>query len=277
MTQIKGCSVSAITLWRHFDRLLENPPLLKPLTTRKSIYLKIDGKYFERWGCILVFKEGTNVIYWDFVVRENYFNYTINLGRIKELGYDILGITSDWHGSLVSAVKRALPEVPHQRCLVHTLHLCQRLLTKHPETEAGENLLELVSLLNDVKTDGDKSAWAAWLKRFEKRHGEFISQRTYGMNKEGKNSWWFTHRNLRRAFVTLKKSLPNLFIYLDNPNIEKDTNGLESEFSHLKSKLGNHRGLKRERRINYVRWYFYLKSVYFEQRKSIQKPTLFDN
>jgi hypothetical protein len=151
---------------------------------------------------------------------------------------------------------------------VHTQRLCQALLTRKPETEAGRNLLELVGLLNSVKTPSEKGVWIAWLRRFEQRYGDFVKQRTYGINSKGKKGWWFTHRKLRRAFMTLRTSMPNLFIYLDNPNIEKDTNGLESEFSHLEDKLANRRGLKRSARINYLKWYCYLKSVHFPGRKS---------
>lgn len=265
LKQLKGSSVSGRTLKRYFRKFLEQTPWPNPLKTKRSIYLKVDGKYFGRWGCALAFKEGTNIVHWDFVERENYFNYLLNLGRLKELGYDVLGVTSDWHGSLVSAIKSALPGVPHQRCLVHTLRLCQRLLTKKPETKAGQNLLELVGLLNGTKNHDDKRVWIAWLKRFEKRYEDFINQRTYS---EDRRHWWFTHRNLRRAFRTLKSSQPNLFIYLDDPLIGKDTNGLESEFSHLVSKLANRRGLTREKRINLVKWHLYLKSVHFRYQKS---------
>lgn len=202
------------------------------------------------------------------MVRENYFNYYLCFSRLKELGYVILGVTSDWQGSLVSAVKTTFPDIPHQRCLVHTQRLCQSLLTRKPETEAGRNLLELASLLNSIKAPSEKAVWLAWLRRFEQRYGDFVKQRTYGINSKGKNGWWFTHRNLRRAFMTLKTSLPNLFIYLDNPNIGKDTNGLESEFSHLEDKLANRRGLRRSARINYLKWYCYLKSVHFPGHKS---------
>lgn len=261
LRQLKGSFSSKRTLRRHFTVFLANPPKVSPLKSRRSIYLKVDGKYFGHWGCILVFKERTSIIFWDFVQRENYFNYLNDFYYLKKLGYDILGVTSDWHGSLISAVKTSLPKIPHQRCLVHTLHLCQGLLTKHPETEAGTNLLELVSLLNNVKNQKEKTIWLTWLNRFEKRYGDLIKQRTY---HEDKRHWWFTHRNLRRAFLTLKNSQDHLFIHLDNPNIEKDTNGLESEFSHLTNKLGNHRGLKREKTVNFVNWYFYLKSIYFE-------------
>ena len=64
---------------------------------------------------------------------------------------------------------------------MHTLHLCQSLLTRNPETEAGVNLLQLVSMLNDVKTQSDKTVWTAWLKRFEERYGDFIKQLSRGL------------------------------------------------------------------------------------------------
>ena len=50
-----------------------------------------------------------------------------------------------------------------------------------------------------------------------------------------------------------------MFFYLENNSIPKDTNGLEAEFTFLKTKLNIHRGLKRSRRINFVNWYWYLK------------------
>lgn len=266
--RLRGRSASERNLRRHFGRFLKHLPPIKPLNLPQSVYLKVDGHYFGHWGCLLIFKERINIIFYDFVERETYLNYLLCFSRLQELGYVVLGVTSDWHGSLVSAVKTAFPDVPHQRCLVHTQRRCQSLLTRKPETEAGQNLLELVRLLNLVRNQAGEKIWLAWLKRFEERYGDFVKQRTYGINQEGKKGWWFTHRNLRRAFLTLKTSLDNLFIYLENPNIEKDTNGLESEFSHLEGKLSNRRGLKRPARINYLKWYCYLKSVHFPGRRS---------
>lgn len=249
---------------RYFDRFLSHPPLLPKLKVPLKVYLKVDGKYFGHWGCVLVFKADKGIVLWDFVLRENYFNYVYNLSHLRELGYEVQGITSDWHGSLVGAVKSAWPNIPHQRCLVHTWQLCRGLLTRNPETGAGRNLLELVNLLNGIKTHSEKDIWLRWLNRFEERYGDLIKQRTYA---EDKRSWWYTHKNLRRAFRTLQSSQAHLFLYLDDPHLSKDTNGLESEFSHLQQKLGVHRGLKRERVVNFVRWYFSLKSIYFRRPK----------
>ena len=251
---------------------LDNAPSPKPLKIRKAINIKIDGTYFGKWGCALVYKEKTNIIFWNFVLRETYFNYLYDLGQIKGLGYDIRGATTDWHGSLISALNTAFPGIPHQRCLVHTKRLCKTLLTRKPETQAGEELLEISKLLTEIKTHEEKIVWIKWLERFEERYANLINQRTYAIDPNADKRWWYTHEKLRKAFRALKTSLPNLFIYLDYPDIEKDTNGLESEFSHLKQKIRDHRGLKREKKVKFIKWYFYLKSPYSKH----QKPTLFD-
>jgi hypothetical protein len=124
------------------------------------------------------------------------------------------------------------------------------------------HLLELVSLLNQIKSLDERDIWLKWLERFEERYGELIRKRSYGENKH----WWYTHKNLRRAFLTLKSTKEHLFLYLEYNNLSKDTNGIEAEFSHLKQKLGVHRGMTRERKANFVRWYFYLKSIYPEYK-----------
>lgn len=237
--------------------------MFKKLKIKQEVYLKIDGTYFKRWSCSLVYKAGQRIIFDSFTVRENYASYLLDLIKIIELGYEIKGVTSDGVTSLKSALRTLFENkenpIPHQRCLVHLQRDCQALLTKKPETQAGVELLEIVKQINNIKNHYEKNIWIKWFERFEERNKEVLNQRTY-QEKEGKQTWWYTHKNLRRAYKTIKNSLPNLFLYLDYPNLPKDTNGLESEFSHLKRKLSLHRGLKRERKINFVKWYFYLKS-----------------
>lgn len=251
-------NASESTLTRHFDVFLTKPPRAQKLRAPMEIYLKADGTYLRRWGCALAFKAGAKVIFWDFIQRENYFRYCLDFSQIQELGYIIKGVTSDWHGSIVAAVKSTFPDIPHQRCLVHARRLCESLLTKHPETAAGQNLLELVKELTHIRTKAEKVVWLKWLERFEKRYGEVIDQRTYAA--DGRH-WWFTHRNVRKAFRTLKTTTDHLFLYLDYPDLTSNTNCLEAEFTHLKQKLKIHNGLKRSRRVYFTHWYFYFKSL----------------
>ena len=255
-------NISPKTLLRHFHKFLDNPPKPQQPKSHKVVYLKIDGTYFKRWGCALVYKAGKEIIFWDFVLRENHFVYSFNLIQLAKRGYIIKGVTSDRHGSLVSALKSTLPiDTPHQHCLVHLQRFCQSFLTKKPKTEAGKQLLELVLFLNKINGHYQKNIWLKWFERLEKRHTDLIKERTYFKNQEGRITWWYTHRNLRRVFRTIRKSINNLFLYLDHPELPKDTNGLEGEFSHLKTKLNIHRGMKRERKENFVKWYFYVKSI----------------
>ena len=210
----------------------------------------------------MAYKTEKRIIFWDFVLRENYFSYYLNLTEIIKRRYIIKGVTSDRHPSLVSALKSTLEaDTPHQHCLVHLQRLCQSLLTRNPKTEAGKQLLELVRFVNRISNYYEKNIWLKWFERLAKRHEDLIKERTYFKNEEGKITWWYTHKNLRRVFRTIERSKDNLFLYLDYPGLSKDINGLEGEFSHLKTKLSIHRGLKRERKANFVRWYFYFKSI----------------
>lgn len=254
---IKGRSVSASTLRRQFDSFLDQPPEPKKLNKKKLVWLKADGTYFGHWGCVIVFKTGTEIIYCDFVVRENYFNYRYSFGKLSELGYDILGLTSDWHGSLVSTFEDSSGGRPHQRCLVHTQMFGETLLTQRPETQAGRDLLEIIKLLNTIKNYNQKEIWLRWFERWEKQYKAFVDQRSY--LQDGTKHWWYTHKNVRKVYRSLATSLDHLFLYLDHHGLEKDTNGLEAEFTHLKQKLLVHNGLKRHRKINLIKWYFYLK------------------
>jgi hypothetical protein len=65
---------------------------------------------------------------------------------------------------------------------------------------------------------------------------------------------------VRKSFVHIRRALPDLFHYLDNPSIPKPTNSLESFFGHLKTNLRLHRGLSKEHFKNYVKWYLFFKN-----------------
>jgi len=126
--------------------------------------------------------------------------------------------------------------------------------------------LEIVKFVNTIKTPYEKQIFIKWINRFEERNKDFINQRTYSTDPNSKRKWWYTHKNLRLTFRTLKSSLNNMFFYLEDNNIPKDTNGLEGEFTHLKTKLNMHRGLSKKRRENFVSWYWYLKSIYSKKK-----------
>jgi len=260
LIRLSKTDISSRQLIRYFQAFLDHKPQPKRPDTPREINLKCDAKYFGRFGCTIVFKERGNIIFWYYTVRENYTNYLYCFSKLGELGYAVKSVTSDKHGSFLSAVKTRYPNIHHQHCLVHIQMRCKTLLTLHPETQAGIKLLEISRHLNQIKTIEEKQVFLNWFKLFGEEYKEILTSRTYNKDPNSNKKWWYTHKNLRLAFNAVKSSLNNMFFYLEDSSIPKDTNGLEAEFTHLKQKLNMHRGLSRERRENFVAWYWYLKS-----------------
>lgn len=97
------------------------------------------------------------------------------------------------------------------------------------------------------------------LEAWYKRHKSYLSEKTY---QEQTGRYWYKHKLVRRCYFAIKRALPNMFHYLQNPNIPHTTNGIEGYFSHLKNHLDLHRGLTVKNRINFIKWY-----VHFSNEK----------
>lgn len=250
--------VSTKTLQRSFYTYLLISPKPKRPVQNRGIYLKVDATYFKEWGCLIVYKAGKDILYWQYAEREHDLVYQAGIRWLQSAGYIIKGATSDWHGSIVRSVKKTL-NVPHQRCLIHTQRQCESLLTRKPKTEAGQSLRYLVLELNHITTQYEKNIWTHWFNLWIKRHEYMTRERTYSKTNDGKNTWWYTHKNLRKVYRSLANSQDHLFLYLEDKNLDKDTNGLEGEFKHLKAKLSSHSGLRKKKRAAFISWYLYLK------------------
>lgn len=150
-----------------------------------------------------------------------------------------------------------MPGVVVQRCLVHIQRQCLVWLTAYPTYEAGKALRMLVVMIHVIETHNDKQYWIQLLLAWEKKYKDFLKQKSY---QPQTGRYWYKHRSIRRSFFTIKRALPNMFHYLDNAQIPKTTNGIESYFGHLKNHLDLHRGLTRTNRINFIKWYIYFKN-----------------
>jgi transposase-like protein len=164
-------------------------------------------------------------------------------------------ITTDGHKSILKAIKKSLPDVIVQRCLVHIQRMCLLWLTRFPKHNAGMELRRLVLTLLQIKTENDRLFWTKELEQWYQHHKDYLQEKSYN---EITGRYWHTHKLLRRSYFTIKRALPNMFHYLSNPKIPHTTNGIEGFFSHLKNHLDLHRGLTIEHRINFIKWYVYL-------------------
>ena len=254
-TLSRDSGLSIRLLQRLFYRYLDQSPSVN-IIKRSKVHLRVDATYFAQF-CVLCYQDHfdgyTQLI--RFSDGEHFAEIKEDLDNLIKLGVQIESITTDGHKSILKAIKKSIPDVFAQRCLVHIQRMCLLWLTRFPQHTAGTELRRLVLMLLRIKSDNDRIFWTKELDLWFDRHKEYLLQKT--VNEES-GRYWYTHKLLRRSFFTMKRALPNMFHYLIDPAIPSTTNGIEGFFSHLKNHLDLHRGLSVKHRINFIKWYVFL-------------------
>ena len=254
-TLSRDSGLSKDTLQKTFYAFLKQFPEVKVLK-RKNVHLRVDATYFKQF-CMLSYQDNddgyTQLI--RFSDGEHFEEIKEDLDNLIKLGLQIDSITTDGHKSILKAIKKSIPDVLVQRCLVQIQRMCLLWLTRFPKHPAGIELRRLVLLLLKIKTNNDRLYWTRELEQWYTIHKPYLQQKTFHQQS---GTYSYTHKLLRRSYSVIKRALPNMFHYLSNPQIPSTTNGIEGFFSHLKNHLDLHRGLTVEHRINFIKWYVYL-------------------
>jgi hypothetical protein len=205
----------------------------------------MDTTYFKRTFGVTVFRDyyKRENLFWEFVKYETVAKYVNGIRELQDRGFEIMGIVIDGRRGL----PEAFPDIPIQICQFHQLQIIRRYLTNHPKLEAGIELKKTCEYL----TTTDKESFEGWLNEWFIKWKDFLSERT--INPETKR-WNYTHRNLRSAYYSLKTNLKYLFTYqkFNQLGIPNTTNSLEGVFSHIKSKVRAHCGLKLDRKMKLI-------------------------
>lgn len=216
----------------------------------------MDATYFKQF-CVVCYQDDhdgyTQLI--RITDGEHFSEIKEDLDNLIKLGVQIESITTDGRKSALKAIKKALPNVTVQRCLVHIQRMCLIWLSRFPKHLAGVELRALVVMLLRIKTLNDRLWWTGELNHWYSRHREYLSEKNYNENT---GRYWYKHKLLRRSYFTINRALPNMFHYLNNHKIPSTTNGIEGYFGHLKNHLDLHRGLSPKHRINFIKWYVFL-------------------
>lgn len=256
ISAVSGYSIS--TLKRHFHQYLERPPQWS-VNPSERVNLLIDGTYFKNNVCLIIYRD--NNIKFTQLYRlstgEWYEEIKEDLENLLKLDVQIESITCDGHKAILKAIKKSCKHVTVQRCLVHIQRMCRIWLTMRPQSSAGKDLRLIISQLHRIHTSLERDYWIVRLVRWHESHQNFINEKSYHLET---SRYWFKHKLVRRSFMVIKKALPDMFHYLENPRIPKTTNGLESFFGHLKNNLTVHRGLSNKHRKNFIRWYLFFKN-----------------
>lgn len=251
-------NLSQSTLQRRFKDYLSNAPMFQ-IRQNKKAYLLIDGTYFTNDLCL--------VLYYDSIIKytqlyrfsdkEKHSEIEEDLRNILRLGIVIEAVTCDGHPSILKAIRAVDGNITIQRCLVHIHRESNIWLRKKPVNQQSIALKTIVNMLFRIKNHNDKIVWVETFLDWYSENLDHISEKV--VNEES-GRWWYKHRNLRRTAVMIKKAIPNMFCFLDDPNISISTNGLESFFGHLKDNLSIHRGLSHQHRKAFIQWYLHFKN-----------------
>lgn len=254
-TLSRDSGLSIDTLQRTFYTFLERSPTVNILK-REKVHLRMDATYFKQF-CLVCYQDHqdgyTQLI--RFSDGEHYEEMKEDLNNLIRLGVQIESITTDGHKSILKAIKKTMPDVITQRCLVHIQRMCLLWLTRFPKHQSGQELRRHILLLLKINNNNDRIYWTRELEQWYERHKDYLQEKT---KHQLTGRYWYTHKLLRRSYFTIKRALPNMFHYLSNPEIPSTTNGIEGFFSHLKNHLDLHRGLTVKHRIDFIKWYVYL-------------------
>ncbi len=253
-TLTRDSGLSKDTLQKTFYVLLGQAPVVK-IIKRDDVHLRIDATYFKQF-CLLCYQDDEDgyIQLFRFTDGEHYEEIKEDLDNLIRLGLRLESITTDGHKSILKAIRKSVPQVIIQRCLVHIQRMCLLWLTRYPKHQAGQELRQMVLQILKIKTNNDRLFWIAGFHQWYEKHKDYINEKTYNIET---GRYWYTHKLLRRSYITIKRALPNMFHYLANPKIPNTTNGIEGYFSHLKNHLDLHRGLTTKNRINFIKWYIY--------------------
>jgi len=246
------------TLQRKFKAYLLTAPQFQ-IKRNKECYLVIDGTYFKGDWCLVLYYD-TAIRYsqmYRFTDKERSIQIKEDLENIQKLGIVIKAITCDGHTAILKAIRLASKDLIIQRCLVHIHRESNIWLRKRPINQPSTELKGIVNMIFKIKSNNDKKVWIKAFSDWYQVNKEYLNEKS--QNPET-GRWWYRHKNIRRSAVMIKKAIPNMFYFLDNPAIPKSTNNIESFFGHLKDTLSIHRGMTYKNRRAFIQWYLHFKN-----------------
>ncbi len=224
--------VTRQTLWRRFHPFF-NFAFEPKIPQEPMRMLILDGTYIHsRYLCALVAIDEHDRVFWRFVRYESYENWFKFLANFPEPQVVVM----DGQKGLFAAARALWPDVKVQRCQFHVVSFALQYLGRHPKDEAGKTMLDLLYRLKEVKTVAHRDKWLTlhtiWEKQYEK---EFAARNEWGN---------FRYPRLRSVRYIMRRALPNLFTYIDNPGTPNTTNLVEGWVnSAIAEALRRHRGL----------------------------------
>jgi hypothetical protein len=214
-------------------------------------YLIFDGTFLHRPISIVALMDASKnqVISGKYGVRENSERQLVEFFKpLIAKGLNPASCTIDGNPQAIKVMRMLWPEITIQRCLVHIQRQGLMWCRRYPRTASARKLRGIFLQVTSVRTKEKRDSFMELIIQWEHKYGQYIKSQP----EKGR-----VFSDIKRARSMLIKALPDMFHYLDDPNVSFTTNGLEGYFSRLKGHYRQHRGLRKEKLNNYFNWYFF--------------------
>lgn len=217
----------------------EIKPVIK--LSPKELVIVADTTFFSKTNGLTVFREPNlkKNVWWRETIHEQTAIYHLGKKHLEQNWFKIKAVVLDGR----RGIKAVFNGIPVQMCHFHQKQIVARYLTTRPKLEASCELKEIVKTI----TNTNEQIFSDKLNQWHEKWNIFLKQKTADLNT---GRWFYTHKRLRSAYLSLKTNLPYLFTYQKYPELKipNTTNSLDGFFNRLKSLLNVHRGLNPKRR-----------------------------
>ena len=232
---------------RTIARDLEGMRYVQKISKHKQVVIQMDTTYWGRNFGLMVIKDALRkkIIWRKYVTHETVASYMEGVQWLRGQGFKIYGVVIDG----LRGLAQALRPYPVQLCQFHQVLTVRHYLTQEPDLDASRELLDLVNGI--AKTD--KESFIGAFDEWYERNKDIVNERVHDKRIKKKTPPYMRPR-LRSAYLSIKRNMPLLWTFYDNPNIglPNTNNGLEGIFADIKTKLRVHSGLTREHRIKLI-------------------------
>jgi len=229
------------------SRDLEGMRYVGKISMHKEVVIQMDTTYWGRDFGLMVIKDALRkkILWRKYVTHETISGYMEGVRWLEENGFRIHGVVIDG----IRGLAQALRPYPVQLCQFHQMLTVRHHLTREPDLDASRELLRLVNTI----TRTDKESFIGLFDEWYVKYKDVVDERVNDKRIKRKTPPYMRPR-LRSAYLSVKRNMPLLWTFYDNPNlgIPNTNNGLEGIFSDLKTKLRVHSGISRERRKRFI-------------------------
>lgn len=242
------------TLRRIIDRALIKTPKLQQKSFSKSKYLIFDGTFLSQRKCILTLMDfqSNAILHGKYGLSESSkhdlfsFFYPLKLNGLEPRSF-----TVDGNQHVAKVLVQLWPNILIQRCIIHIQRQGLMWCRMNPKRTDAKKLREIFLQIPKITTHQQRDNFIYDFQLWEEKYGSIL--------KSVPEKGWVLS-DLKRARSALIYALPNMFHYIDDHSIPKNTNTVEGFFARLKDHYRHHRGLATHKRASYFDWYFSLKT-----------------